>query len=104
MGSVAEAEQGVVETRVSSSDAGEKSVQPEGNADARKQHGIELHVDRGAECVSRPPYAYNQHIQQDFRASGADVREMELEEQVVQVRLVGRERRPAVQHSCRHHP
>ena len=104
MGAVTEAEQGVVEAGVAFADAGEQAVQPEGNADARKQHGIELYVDGGAQCVGCPPDADHEHVQQYFRAGGADVREVELEQQVVQVRLVGRERRPAVQHSCRHHP
>ena len=45
MGAVAEAEQGVVEAGVASADAGEKTVQPESNADTRKQHGIELYAD-----------------------------------------------------------
>ena len=104
MGSVAEAEQGVVEAGVALADAGEKSVQPEGNADAHKQHSIELHVDRGAQCISRPPYTYDQHIEQYFRAGGADMREVEFEQQVVQVRLVRCERRSAAQHPHRHHP
>ena len=103
MRAVAEAEQGVVEAGVALADAGEKSVQPESNADARKQHGIELYVDRCAQYISRPPHPYDQYIEQDFRAGGADMREVEREEQVVQVRLVGRERRPAVQHSHGHY-
>ena len=88
MGAVAEAEQGVVETGVVFADAGEKSVQPEGNSKARKQHGIELHVDGSAQCVCRPPHADHEHVQQYFRAGGADVREVEFEQQVVQVRFV----------------
>ena len=104
MGAVTEAEQGVVEAGVAFADAGEQAVQPEGNADARKQHGIELYVDGGAQCVGCPPDADHEHVQQYFRAGGADVREVELEQQVVQVRLVGRERRPAVQHSHGHYP
>ena len=103
MRAVAEAEQGVVEAGVALADAGEVAVQPEGNADARKQHGIELYVDRCAQYISRPPHPYDQYIEQDFRAGGADMREVEREEQVVQVRLVGRERRPAVQHSHGHY-
>ena len=104
VGAVAEAEQGVIEACVALADTGEVAVQPEGNAEARKQHGIELYVDRGAKCVCRPPYTYDQHIQQDFRTCSPDMREVELEEQVVQVRLVGRERGPAAQHPYRHHP
>ena len=96
MGAVTEAEQGVVEAGVVFADAGEKSVQPEGNADARKQHGIKLYVNRRSECVCRPPHADHEHVQQYFRAGGADMREVEREEQVVQVRLVRCERRPAV--------
>ena len=104
MGAVAEAEQGVVEAGVAFADTGEKAVQPEGNAEARKQHGIELYVYRCPQCVCCPPHADNQHIQQDFRAGGSDMREVELEQQVMQMRLVGRERRPAVQHSHGHYP
>ena len=85
VGAVAEAEQGVVEAGVAFADTGEVAVQPEGNADAREQHGIELYVDGGAQCVDRPPHADNQHIEQYFRAGGADVREVEREEQMVQV-------------------
>lgn len=92
VGAVAEAEQGVVEAGVALADAGDKAAQPEGNAKARKQHGIELYVDCGTQCVGRPPYTYDQHIQQDFRAGGADMREVEREEQVMQVRPVRCER------------
>ena len=80
MSSVAEAEQGVVETCVALADVDEVAVQTEGNAEACKQHGIELYIDRGAECVCHTPHAEHEHIQQDFRAGGADVREVELEE------------------------
>ena len=104
MGAVTEADQGVVETCVALADTGEQTVQSEGNADARKQHGIELHIYRNPKCVCHPPHTYDQHIEQYFRAGGADVREVELEEQVMQVRLIGRERRPAVQHSHGHYP
>lgn len=51
MGSVAEAEQDVVETRVALADADKKAVQPESNAEAYKQHGIELYVNGDTECV-----------------------------------------------------
>ena len=104
MGAVAEAEQGVVEAGVAFADTGEVAVQPEGNADARKQHGIELYVDRCAQYISRPPHPYDQYIEQDFRAGGADMRKVEREEQVMQVRLVRCERGSAVQHPYRHHP
>ena len=80
MSTVAEAEQGMIETCVALADVGEVAIQTEGNTDARKQHGIELHVDRCTECVCRPPHAEHEHIQQDFRAGRANVREMELEE------------------------
>ena len=85
MSSVAEAEQGVVETCVALADVDEVAVQTEGNAEACKQHGIELYIDRGAECVCHPPHADNQQIQQDFRAGGADMRKVQFEEQVMQV-------------------
>ena len=103
MGAVAEAEQGVVEACVALAEIGEVAVQTEGNAEACKQHGIELYIDRGAECVCRPPYADHQHVQQDFRAGGADMRKVQFEEQVMQVRLVRCERRSAVQHPYSHH-
>lgn len=39
---------------IASADTGEVAVQTEGDAETRKQHGIELYIDGGAECVYRP--------------------------------------------------
>lgn len=45
MSAVAEAEQCVVETLVAFADIGKVAIQTEGNAEARKQHGIKLYAD-----------------------------------------------------------
>ena len=104
MGAVAEAEQGRVEARIAFPDAGQTAVQSEGDRSPHQQHGIELHVDGCTQCVGRPPHADYEHVQQDFRACRPDVREVQLEKHVMQMRLVRRERRPPVQQPCAHYP
>lgn len=100
---VAEAEQGGIQFRVAASNPNDTAGKPESEAEARDQHYIKLHVYGSTERIGQPPCPYNQGVQGYLRAGRPDMREVQVEQQMVQVRLVRTERRFVVKHPHGHH-
>lgn len=71
--------------------------------DAQHQHDIQLYVDRAARHVANPPAQHHKEVQRHDRKRRRGMRAAQADEHVVQVRLVGMERRLALQNARRHH-
>lgn len=78
-------------------------IEAERNQDAQHQHDIQLYVDRAARHVADPPAQHHKEVQRHDRKRRRGMRAAQADEHVVQVRLVGMERRLALCHARRHH-
>lgn len=80
-----------------------KVIKSERYQDAQHQHDIQLYVDRAARHVADPPAQHHKEVQRHDRERRRGMRAAQADEHVVQVRLVGMERRLALCHARRHH-
>lgn len=80
-----------------------KVIKSERYQDAQHQHDIQLYVDRTAHHVADPPAQHHKEVQRHDRKRRRGMRAAQADEHVVQVRLVGMERRLALQNARRHH-
>ena len=92
MGPVAETEQGGVQFRVMALNPDDAAGKSESNAEGHRQNHIQLNVHVRPERIGEPPCPNNERVQQYLRAGSPDMREVQAEQQMVQVRLVRLER------------
>ncbi len=81
-----------------------KRVEPECYEYGQNYNYVELNIDGCATQVRHKPHHNHHKVGEDEAEGCADVRESHLDEQVVQMQLVGAEGRHSVNHTGRHHP
>ena len=80
-----------------------EAVEDERDEEAHQHHDIELNVHRSAEAVGYVPAEHHEEVGTDDGERGADMREAQLDVEVVEVGLVGVERGLALEQAGTHH-
>ena len=78
-------------------------VEPHGNQQRGNDHNVQLHVNRAARQVAEPAAQDDKEVEQQNGQRCGGMRAAQTDEHVVQMRLVGMERRLALQDARRHH-
>lgn len=80
-----------------------KFVESECHHKAEDDHDVELHVDRCSDKIDDEPGEDHKDVEEDHAEGRAKMRESQADEHMVEVVLVGAERRPAVSDTYAHH-
>ena len=77
-------------------------IEPESDQETQRDDGIELHLDRSPRGIQGPKAHDDRGVERKDAERGADMRKPEVDEQMMEVRLVGMERRNMPPHTRRH--
>ena len=78
-------------------------VEPHGNQKRRQDHHVQLHVNRASGQVAEPSTQDDKQIEQQNGQRRGGMRATQADEHMMQMRLVGMERRFVLQDARRHH-
>ena len=100
---LAQAAQPGMQARLAGNLMREEGVEAEGEEEGQGHHHIELHIHRVALCHQPPPHQHDDRVECQNGHKGCRMRTFQLDEDVVQVGLIGVEGRCTAQYAAQHH-